>query len=190
MPQAPPVARTTRSAGWSRPPSVRTPRTRPPSTSRDRARSSTHVTRRSSWTDARRARRIAHPVASPPACSTRRALWPPSRVGAPPSSNTIPLRRSSSMAAGASAVRTLTASGSLSPAPAAIVSAAWASGSSPSDTAAAMPPWASAVALPERGSGAIRVTGPRWAAWSAHHRPAAPAPTTAVFTKRRFFRRP
>ena len=183
IPVPPPVARIVRSASTSPPaPSARTARTRPSSTRSDAARASIHWIRRSSLVEARRARRIANPVASPPACRTRRALCPPSSVGAPPSSKTIPRRRSSAIAFEASVVRIRTASGSPSPAPAVRVSAAWAAGSSPLATAAAIPPWARAVELAADGSVATIVTGPRSAACSAAHRPPAPAPTTTVLT--------
>ena len=181
IPVAPPLARTTRSASSSEPRWVLTPTARPSSVNSAAARASIRSILSLEATDASSVRRIARPVASPPEWSTRRALWPPSSVGAPPASKAIPRAINSEMALGASAVRMPTASASHKPAPETSVSAAWAAGSSPTPTAAAMPPWASDVEL-EEGSGATIQTGPRSAACSAHHRPAAPAPTTRVLT--------
>ena len=70
--------------------------------------------------------------------------------------------------------------GSTSPAPAAMVSAAWLSGLSPSPSAAAMPPCAQADEQPWLRGAPVSSSTLRGAAARAAVSPARPAPTTST----------
>ena len=138
---------------------TRRPTTRP---SAARSASSATVCSSTSTPRARRApasvRVTSAPLASPPACTIRLRLCPPSRVSAgcprPSRSRRAPSVRSSAIASGASSTSVRTASSSHSPAPAASVSCTCSSASSSGPSTAARPPCA------QRGAAAAeRVLG-------------------------------
>ena len=164
---------------WARPASR--PVTRPAgSVTRS---SATHRPRISTWLSARAARSTrctSAPAASPPACTIRLQLCPPSRCSGWRSSR-APSAASRVISRGAVRARSATAAGSHSPAPAATVSRRWLATLSPGPTAAARPPWASGVApAPSPSLVTSRTRRPCRAAARAALIPAAPEPTTTT----------
>src|SRR5690349_13988864 len=144
---------------------------------------STSVMPGSACTALTSARCTSAPVASPPACTIRRAEWPPSRV-----SSRCPLGSRSKAApqpiscrsrSGPSCTSASTAAGSHSPTPARCVSRACASGVSAGSRTAAIPPWAQRVEPSSTSTFVTTATdSPAARACSATHSPATPEPTT------------
>src|SRR5688572_20111733 len=125
----------------------------------------------------------AQPVASA-TWTTRRWLWPPSRVRCQrsdsPGVKGTPSSASRSIAAGAFSTTNSTARRSLRPAPAPIVSSIWLSNVSPGSSTAAIPPWAHAVDPALISPLARTATLRSEARLSAALSPAAPEPSTTT----------
>ncbi len=144
---APPVARIVARARIARPSSSTTPAQRPSCIQAPAARApSSTATSGSSTTSAESWRTMRRPVALPPAWTTRRTEWPPSRPSArtprrSASKRTPSLSRSRTRA-GASCTSTCAAERRTRSRPAASVSARWRLNESSTASAAAIPPCA------------------------------------------------